>query len=364
MRYLLLALSITLAAQPALYPIRNGRQFGFIDRSGKVVIPPKFDRVEEFRDNRSVVYIGSNAGYIDPTGHVVIPAVFSTASNFEQGRALVSRDGKYSVIDTQGKTIAEIPYRVLGDYSAGLAVVQRPRSGTTPGAYGYIDRDGKVVIEPRFMPSGKFPEDGRGLAVGGLDREWCYFDRTGNIVLRLPMEGHDRAPGFKDGLLRWKEGFHWGYKDVKGAWAIEPKFDDARDFEGGVAGVQKEGKWIDIDTRGKTVAPKKGPRPIHPQSDGLTLAQDGDRFGYLAPDGKPAFEFRKYDAAYDYQCGMARIKLDGKFGYMDKSGRVAIANQYASAADFKVCLAMVMSSEGWAYIDPAGKAVWKSEGRF
>src|SRR6187399_347032 len=107
MRYLLLAISITLAAQPALFPIRNGRQSGFIDRSGKVVIP----------------------------------AVFSTATSFEEGRALVSRDGKYSVIDTQGKTIAEIPYRVLGDYSSGLAVVQRARAGTTPSAYGYIDRN-------------------------------------------------------------------------------------------------------------------------------------------------------------------------------------------------------------------------------
>ncbi|MEO6758803.1 MAG: WG repeat-containing protein [Saprospiraceae bacterium] len=364
MRFLLFAISITLAAQPALFPIRNGRQFGFIDRAGKVVIPPKFDRVEEFRENRSVVWIGSNAGYIDPAGRLVIPAVFSTATSFEEGRAVVSRDGKYSVIDTQGKTIAEIPHRVMGDYSSGLAVVQRARAGATPSAYGYIDRNGKVVIEPRFMPAGKFPEDGRGLAVGGLEREWCYFDKTGEIILRLPMDGHDRAPGFKDGLLRWKDGFHWGYRDVKGAWAIAPKFDDARDFENGVAGVQKDGKWIEIDTRGETLPSTNGPRAIHPQSDGLTLARDGDRLGYLSPDGKPAFEFRKYDGAFDYQCGMARIKLDGKFGFMDKSGRLVLANQYASATDFKGCLAMVMTVDGWTYIDPAGKAVWKSETRF
>ena len=364
MRYLLFALSITIAAQPALYPIRNGRQFGFIDRTGKVVIPPKFDRVEDFQENRAIVYVGSNAGYIDPAGQLVIPAIYSSASGFAQGRAIVSKDGKYSVIDTQGKTIAEIPHRVMGDYSDGLAVVQRARSGSTPSAYGYIDRNGKMVIEPRFMPAGKFPPDGRGLAVGGLDRDWCYFDKTGKIILRLPMEGHDRAPGFNDGLLRWKEGFHWGFKDVSGAWGIDPKFDDVRDFENGLASVQKDGKWIQIDTKGREVPRKTGPRPVHPPSDGLTLAQDGDRMGYLNADGKPAFEFRKYDQAFDYNCGMARIKLDGKFGYMDKLGRLAISNQYSSAADFKGCLAMVMSNDGWMYIDPAGKTVWKSEGRF
>ncbi len=101
-----------------------------------------------------------------------------------------------------------------------------------------------------------------------------------------------RAPGFHNGLLRWKEGFHWGYKDVKGGWAIEPKFDDSRDFDNGLGGVQKDGKWFEIDICGKAVVPKKGRRPIHPQSDGLTLAEDGDRIGYLLPNGKPAFEFR------------------------------------------------------------------------
>jgi len=364
MRYLLFALSFSLAAQSALFPIRNGRQFGFIDRTGRVVIPAKFDRVEEFQENRAIVWSGSSAGYIDPSGSLVIPANYSTATSFEQGRALVSREGKYSVIDTQGKTVAEIPYRVLGDFSDGLAVVQRARTASAPSAYGYIDRNGKVVIEPRFMPAGKFPADGRGLAVGGLDRHWCYFDKTGKIILRLPMEGHDRAPGFKDGLLVWKEGFYWGYKDVSGAWAIEPKFDDARDFENGTASVQKDGKWIQIDTRGNTLPKQEGPRPIRPQSDGLTLAADGDRLGYLRSDGKPAFEFRKYDAAFDYTCGLARIKLDGKFGYMDRSGKLVIPNGFSSATDFKGCLAMVMSNEGWMYIDPSGKPVWKSEAKF
>lgn len=363
-RIFLFVFALALAAQPALFPIREGRQFGFIDRSGRVVIPPKFDKVEEFHDNRAAVYIGSAGGYIDPTGNLVIPAIYTTVADFEQGRALVSKDGKYRIIDTQGKTVADIPYRVLGGFSAGLAVIQRPREGKTPSAYGYIDRDGRVVIEPKFMPAGPFPADGRGLAVGGFERDWCYFDKTGKIILRLPMDGHDRAPAFVDGLLVWKEGFKWGFKDINGNFEIEARYDDARSFENGLASVEKDGKWIQIDTRGKTVAPKKGPRPIRPQSDGLTLAEDGDRTGYLLPDGKPAFEFRKYDAAYDFHCGMARIKMDGKFGYLDKAGNLAIPTRFAGAADFKGCLASVLTNEGWAYIDPSGKTVWKSVDRF
>ncbi|MCW5978366.1 MAG: WG repeat-containing protein [Bryobacteraceae bacterium] len=358
-----LLLLAALAADSPLYPIREGRQFGFIDRTGKVVIAPRFDRVAGFREGLAAVWVGSQGGYINPAGETVIQPQYSTLTDFEEGRALVSKDGKYSVIDAKGKLVADIPYRVLGDYSAGLAVVQRAREGATPSAYGYIDRNGKVVIEPKFMPAGKFPADGKGLAAVGFERQWCYIDRAGNIVLRLPMEGRDRADGFRDGLLRWKEGFYWGYRDPRGEWAIKPRFDEAQDFERGRARVMLEGKWILIDAQGNPLDEPKGPIPIAEPSEGLTLAAEGPRLGYLDAGGKPAFPLRVYDEAHDFSCGRARIKLDGRFGYLDSAGNLAIPNQYYGAADFKDCLASVMTPDGWAYIDPAGKTVWKSSAK-
>src|ERR1017187_9240722 len=83
------------AADSPLYPIRNGRQLGFIDRTGKVGISPRFDKVNEFQEGVAVVWIGSKAGYIDVSGNLVIQPQYSSASDFEQGRDLVSRDGKY-----------------------------------------------------------------------------------------------------------------------------------------------------------------------------------------------------------------------------------------------------------------------------
>ncbi len=367
-KWLLLTLCLAAAgygADATRYRIREGRMMGFIDRTGTVVIPPQFDAAEPFSDGMSRVYLGSKAGYINTDGKLVVPARYDTASKFEKGRAIVSEGGKYKVIDKTGATVNEIPYRVLGDYHADLVVVQRQRSTgadgkTIPGAYGYIDRDGRVVIEPRFMPAGGFPDDG-GLAVGGLDRQWVYFDRTGKVLISIPMEGRDRADGFHDGLLRVKEGFYWGYKDASGKWSIPAKFDNAGNFEDGVAQVELKGKYIAIDVRGDQVKIAKGPRKVAKASDGLTRAVDGDRMGWLKTDGKPAFPFRVYEQSFDFSCGLARIRLEGRFGFLDKTGELKIPNQYASASDFENCLAMVMTREGWAYIDPAGKEVWRGK---
>jgi hypothetical protein len=349
----------------ALYRIREGRKIGYINRSGQVVIAPKFESAEDFREGLARVYVGAEAGFIDRNGKFVIAPQYTTATAFEGGRALVSKEGKYSLIDKQGKTVAEIPYRVLGDFHDGLATVQRARStdangNTVPSAYGYINRDGKVVIEPRFMPAGPFPDDGKGLAVGGLNREWVYFDKTGNIILRVSMEGKDRADAFHDGLLRWKEGFYWGYRNASGEWAIPAKFDDVTDFKDGLARVEREGKWLWIDTAGNTVEAPARER-IGKTSEGLTLFREGDRLGYLKADGSPAFPFRKYGEARDFSCGMARVKVDGRYGFLDAAGNLKIPNVYASAGDFENCLAMVLSKDGWAYIDPEGKVVWQQQ---
>ena len=351
------------ADSEALFRIHEGRKVGFINRTGQVVIAPKFETAEDFSEGLARIYVGSEAGFIDRTGKFVIQPIYTTATNFENGRSLVSKEGKYSLIDKQGKTIAEIPYRVLGDFHGGLATVQRPRTTgadgkAIPPAYGYINRDGKMVIEPQFMPAGPFPDDGNGLAVGGLNREWVYFDRTGKIILRVSMEGKDRADAFHDGLLRFKDGFYWGFKNAAGNWAIPAKYDQVSDFQDGLARVELEGKWQWIDTSGKQVEAPKLER-VGKTSEGLTLYRDNDRLGYLKADGAPAFPFRRYEEAKDFTCGLARIKVDGRYGFLDTSGNLKIANIYASATDFTNCLAMVLTKEGWAYIDPAGKTVWQ-----
>jgi hypothetical protein len=156
---------------------------------------------------------------------------------------------------------------------------------------------------------------------------------------------------FVNGRLRVKQGFTWGYKDAAGAWAIPPKFNDAQNFEGGLARVQDGAKWIVIDVNGKEVPEdKKKLKAIGPVSDGLAMARESDLIGWIDAGGRLAFPLRKYEEAHKFSSGMARIKLDGRYGYLDKSGALAIPNQYYSAADFDRDLASVQTKDGIAYI--------------
>jgi hypothetical protein len=369
---LTLAGAVPVAAQPAadqpyLYPIREGRKLGFINRAGEVVVPPTYDAVGPMSGGRIRVSVGAQSGYIDLTGKLVIPAQYDTANEFQAGRAVVRQGDKYSLIDPAGKHIADIPFRVLGEFHQGLLRVQA--SGRTdadgkrlPTAYGFVDLEGEFVIPPTYINAGEFPDDEENLNFGALNREWCYFDRTGRVIIRIPFGPNlTGANLFVNGRLLVKDGFTYGYQDAAGKWAIPPKYNDAHAFEDGFAQVLDGTKWITIDTSGKEVDRSNiHLRRLKPYSEGLALATENGLYGYIDSRGRLAFPLRKYDEAYSFSSGLARIKVDGAYGYLDRTGKLAIPAQYSSASDFDHGLASVMTRDGYGYIDPQAKLVWQA----
>src|ERR1039458_7563072 len=175
-----------------LYPIHEGSKFGFIDRTGAIVVAPKYADVGEIQEGRIRVTEGQLSGYMDLSGKVVIEPKYDSAGEFRSSRAVIRQGDKYALIDLSGKLVAEIPYRVLGDFHQGLLRVQANNrvdaaGKKLPTTYGFVDVNGKVAIPPQFVPAGEFPDDPADLPVGGLNHDWCYFDRTGRIVIRIPM---------------------------------------------------------------------------------------------------------------------------------------------------------------------------------
>lgn len=79
-------------------------------------------------------------------------------------------------------------------------------------------------------------------------------------------------------------GGRWGYADNKGAMVINPQFDEAQKFSGGLAAV-KEGHW-----------------------------------GYVATSGKLAVN-PQFDGAGDFSGGLAAVNVGGHFGYVNTSGK-------------------------------------------
>ncbi|MBC6452837.1 MAG: WG repeat-containing protein, partial [Hormoscilla sp. SP5CHS1] len=61
----------------------------YINKTGQIVIAPKFDEANSFSEGLADVKIDGKWGYINKTGQIVIAPKFDEANSFSEGRAYV-----------------------------------------------------------------------------------------------------------------------------------------------------------------------------------------------------------------------------------------------------------------------------------
>ena len=65
----------------------------------------------------------------------------------------------------------------------------------------------------------------------------------------------------------------------------------------------------------------------------------------------------KYDCVCDFEEGLAAVCLNGKWGFIDKTGKEVIALKYDFAYGFSGGLAQVELNEKHSFIDTTGREV-------
>ncbi len=143
-----------------LAPVKQGTKWGFINESGKVAIPFSFDDVGSFTDGLARAKSGEKWGYIDASGTFVIqPQYVATDTvsqpvlHFESDRAAVYVDGSWRYIDKSGKQAFQQTFFQAGEFSEGLAPVVvnvSTKAGEIDYRLGFIDTSGKMTIKPQF----------------------------------------------------------------------------------------------------------------------------------------------------------------------------------------------------------------------
>ncbi|MDI6782869.1 MAG: WG repeat-containing protein, partial [bacterium] len=179
----------------ARYLIKKDGKFGYIDRTGRIVIQPQFEDAEWFQTEepmpvkfkRFFGLLPSKWGYIDRTGKIIIKQQFEGAGNFSEGLASVYIKGLWGLIDTKGQRVNGL-YKLVADFQEGLAGVEIGYK------WGYIDKTGKIVIKPLFDFASPFEED---IAYVRIDKKHGFINKSGKFI--IPPQ-YKSAYRFSEGL--------------------------------------------------------------------------------------------------------------------------------------------------------------------
>ena len=90
--------------------VKLNRKWGFVNVTGKVMIPLKYDLVGTFHSGLVVVYLNGKWGFVDKTGKEVVPLKYDGVGTFKEGLAKVLLNGQRGLVDKTGKELLPCVY--------------------------------------------------------------------------------------------------------------------------------------------------------------------------------------------------------------------------------------------------------------
>jgi WG repeat protein len=286
-----------------------------------------------------------------------------------------------------------VPHAVAMSLSMLALVCGIPARGQTPsrpqtnpsdllvivqnGKYGYIDHQGKIVIQPQYIWGEDF---WHGLAAVYVCGRYVSLDPAGDVhplrialpdelvpkrvgekigfvdargSLKIPAEFDDALP-FQDGLSAVEIGDKWGFIDTNGRQVIRPQFEEAYYFTEGAGLAKSKDEDVIIDKTGKVIS-SGFEYVIGPSiSEGRIPASQNDKDGYLDLQGKVVIPF-VYDGEHSFSEGLAAVERGDRWGYIDRDGRMMIPFEFDDAQEFANGLAAAKKGSETGFIDKSGR---------
>ncbi len=308
-------------AQDVLYPVNINNHWGYINQFGQLSVAPQFDWCDWFYEGFARFMDGGRTGLITGNGSVYIPARFAWMDRVSEGYVIVSDGERFGVTHKSGRVV--VPMRLDGAlrFREGRAAVQ------VGDLVGFIDVRGQPVIRPRFaqarsfsqgLAAVRFPDDPDGRA-GHV----AFINVTGQVAWSGRGTTVRELGDFGDGLAAFRNADdRWGYMGRDFDPAIAARFDEARAFVGGLAGVRV-----------------------------------GEHWGFIDRSGRMAVQPR-WDAVDDFDDTLALVRSGETWGFIDRTGRVAITPRYSFALPFFRDYAAVERAPSFGYLGVDGSPLY------
>jgi hypothetical protein len=334
-----------------LHPVADAEgRWGFIDRTGRFRIPPRYNGAGQFSEGVAYVWLWDGEqhkdGVVDVSGKFrELPPTNDYQFIFHDGlgrfQTPSGQERKYGYMDLNGRVVITPQFFDCGHFSEGLAWVSVLKEGKW--LYGFIDKAGKMVIEPQFVYKPGDFVDGLAKVVGQHDSG--FIDRAGRLRIRVESEHADDF--FSEGLLAVVQGDppRGVYLKRDGQVAFEIPF------------------WQQRTARQRSLYTIRRLQ-LAPFSEGLAPVLSFNRLGFIDTTGKVVIE-PLFRGTSGFSEGLAAVKIiggDGQYvwGYIDRAGRFRIAPQFKEAQPFAGGLAHVVTADGRGrLIDGSGKVIWQ-----
>lgn len=269
---------------------------------------------------------------------------------------VIKKNDRYGYIDRNGKVVIEPRFRRANDFSEGVASVRED------GLYGFIDPSGKFITAEKYDYADSFRND---LCYAYIDGEDVIIDKREAIVLKEPFSGIRLPKEQERNCVVYTKTGKCGLWNLPNAKPVtDTIYRSINDFYKGVAVARlyQSGAVAVLGNDGRYIVQPGIYREIGDfTEDGVALVEfDDDTEGAIDVNGTLLF---RYDApnsyiSGDFHSGYAVVtnysSPDGvcRTGYIGLNGKLAYCSEgLKEAHDFFGDRAIIETDEGYLLID-------------
>lgn len=395
------------------FAVRNFEgKIAIFTKAGKQISGFSIDSISSFRKDHAILYEGKYQGLINRNGEMRLPAKYrevqigsdekirfrqpdqwlflsgdntrvkevraDSVSVVEKGIYKIATSGQVQLTDPNFNSIVQGVFDNIGTFQKGRApYVLRELSGV-------IQRDGAVIV-PALYKEVKVVNNYFLVNSGHVDQpSWILFDSAGARLTQKPYQ--QMVPLERSHFAVRNKGY-WGIVSPAGKEIIAAIYDSLIQFRDEYIVVKFKGLNGVIDLNERWVVTPRAYRlellgrerflEISPASTNLkalggdviyftsnkTVAHDRFLLEYLPSGNIWKIDFNGVivertmnpaeaaEIVYKESEGYRAIKRNGRFGFVDREGRLRIANRYEAVQPFREGFAAVKILGRWGFIN-------------
>lgn len=330
--------------------VRKNDKYGLINLSGKELLPCEYDEITAIEGIKNALKIKKDGkcGIADCDGKIVLKTEYADITNLgndsKDGFIIKNDEGKQGVVNYSGELVLEALYEeVLKIHGNDLYVV------TKSGKQVLVKNDGNEVLSKGFDEITDILKNEDNGIIFKKNSKYGVMKTTGDITIQAKYDNLKEA---KSGVLIAKESNKYGIIDLEDNTKVEFKYssiiynevaniyiaedesfnneilDDEYNVKlsGILIDLSEEKDYIELRVNNEYKyynfkLEEKNVADIF-TSNTLFLSKKDGKYGFLDKSGKVVVDYIYDDATEQNKYGYAGVKKDGKWGSIDNKGNL------------------------------------------
>ncbi len=346
---------------------RTDTKYGALDKYAKQILPFEYSNIK-YKEGKILIICKNNYfGLANSKGEIIVPTVNSPEPYFLNGIACVKTNvnsiEKYGLVKNTGEIIAPFEYKaalqmvktlawvktfqdkyyfyntkgkIVGDsYFDDMKVIFNVRQdiykAKKNGKWGFLNQYG-LKIPCEYDESSNFENVVNGKVIVCKEKKYGMVDTTGKII--IPCEYGSVSEKLISGRAIVSKSGKYGMVDTTKKLIIPFEYNlILENWTLGLILVQKEKNYGLIDTTGKIIVPANFSNfPMG--SEGIICLNDNKSISLVDMQGKKIATLENVQDITPFSNGLAIIKRNGLFGYINSKGEEVIPCIYSKADSF------------------------------